>query len=178
MDLAIFMKRIDMYKHKSDIYCVAQDVCPLGYEMYRLAHDPKEANKRIRLYYAECLERGRQNHRLEMQKLFKKGGLLEQFYMGGARNVPVYHDIIKETDDDYVNSWIQYPGCTEKSILDFMRGSFNLEVSRNSRLVISQMLAQPFEKMPPLVGQEWNKGVRCQGKTPSLQDLQDHLYGI
>lgn len=178
MDLAIFMKRIDMYKHETDIYCVAQDVCPLGYEMYRLVHDQKAANKKIRLSYAECLEQGRQNHKPEMQKLFRKGGLLEQFYMGGARNVSVYHDIIKETDADYVRVWSQYPGCSEKNILDFMRGRFNLEVTKNSRLVISQMLAQPFEKMPPLAGQEWNKGVRIQEKTPSLQDLQDHLYGI
>jgi hypothetical protein len=39
------------------------------------------------------------------------------------------------------------------------------------------MLAQPFEKMPQLVGQEWNKGVRINGPIPNLQDLQDSLYG-
>ena len=177
VDLAIFMKRIDMYKQETDIYCVSQDVCPLGYEMYRHVLNQDMAKRKMRASYADCLLIGRQNHKREMQKLFDKDGQVEHFYMGGARNVQFYHEIIKETDDNFVRNWVKYPGCVEKDILDFMRGRLNLEVENNSRLVISQMLAQPFEKMPPLVGQEWNKGIPAPMQTPRLQDLQDHLYG-
>ena len=89
----------------------------------------------------------------------------------------IYHDVIQRTDQGCVNIWQWYPGCSESNILNFMRGQFPLEVMGNLRLIISQMLAQPFEKMPQLVGQEWNKGVRINGPIPSLQDLQDSLYG-
>ena len=97
--------------------------------------------------------------------------------MGGARNVKIYHEVIQRADQGYVKIWKGYPGCSESNILNFMRGQFSLEVMGNSRLIISQMLAQPFEKIPQLVGQEWNKGVRINGPIPSLQDLQDSLYG-
>ena len=177
VDLAIFKKRIDLYKREPEIYCVAQAVCPLGYEMYMHVLRRDDADKRLRISYAECLEKARNNHRGEMNHLFDERRLVQHFYMGGAREVPVYHDIINETDFDYVNAWVGYPGCEEKSILYFMKGMFNLEVSDNPRLVISQMLAQPFEKMPQLTGQEWNKGVNKLKPAPSLQDLQDNLYG-
>jgi hypothetical protein len=177
MDLAIFKKRIDMYTRQTEIYCIAQDVSPMGYEMYRFLNNQKEAEKRIRGSYADSLMKGRNNHKWEMKKLFDRGGFLELFFMGGARNVKIYHDVISETDYDCVRAWSKYPGRKESDILDFMKGQFSLEVEGNSRLVISQMLAQPFEKMPQLVGQEWNKGVKVLGVAPSLADLQDHLYG-
>ena len=112
-----------------------------------------------------------------MEILFDRSGFLELFFMGGARNVKIYHEVIQRADQGYVKIWKGYPGCSESNILNFMRGQFSLEVKGSSRLIISQMLAQPFEKMPQLVGQEWNKGVRINGSIPSLQDLQDSLYG-
>ena len=177
MDLALFKKRIDMYTRQTEIYCVAQDVSPIGYEMYRILNNQKEAEKRIRVSYCDSLEKGRNNHRREMEILFDRSGFLELFFMGGARNVKIYHEVIQRADQGYVKIWKGYPGCSESNILNFMRGQFSLEVKGSSRLIISQMLAQPFEKMPQLVGQEWNKGVRINGPIPSLQDLQDNLYG-
>lgn len=177
VDLAIFKKRIDLYKQEPEIYCVSQDVCPLGYEMYTRFLERGNADRRLGTSYAECLEKARNNHRREMSRLFGEKRRVQHFYMGGARNVPFYHNIINATDGRYVDAWIGYPGCEEKSILNFMKGMFNLEVSDNPRLVISQMLAQPFEKMPQLTGQEWNKGVEKLRPAPRLEELQDHLYG-
>jgi hypothetical protein len=177
MDLAIFMKRIGMFTNKTDIFCVAQAVSPIGYEMYRLLNDQTEAEKRINDTYVNSLFKARNNYKIEMSKLFNRNGFLELFFMGGARNVKIYHEVIQRVDQRYVDAWLGYPGCSESNILNFMRGQFSLDVEGNYRLVISQMLAQPFEKMPQLFGQAWNKGVKVHGPVPSLADIQDHLYG-
>ena len=44
----------------------------------------------------------------------------------------------------------------EEDILDFIKGSKLFDVKDNSRILISQMLAQPYEKIPPLTGMPWS----------------------
>lgn len=180
VDIAIFLKRIDEYSGAVDIYCVAQEVCPMGYELYMnaLLEGPEVAERKLLESYGGCLESARDNHRQYMDRAFRTGTPLIHFYTGGARGVQFYHDTLNYSETLHRNFWTKYPGSKEGNIVDFMRGMYNLEVKDNQRLLISQMLAQPYEKMPQLAGQPWNfikDPVRCDA--PSIEDIWDSLYG-
>ena len=98
--------------------------------------------------------------------------------MGGARSVGFYHDAVAYMSLCHANGWTCYPGSCEDDMVRFMQGKANLDVNDNPRLLISQMLAQPFEKMPELSGQPWHFNSRPTHKaTPTLAELQDSLYG-
>lgn len=178
VDLAVFFKRIDMFSKNIDIYCVAQDVCPLGYEMYRTVLGQDEAYKRMYRSYGALIDAAYQHNHREMKKVKERHGLLTHFFMGGARNVRFYHDVVANMSQVHCNSWICYPGSCEDDMVRFMRGKGNLDVNDNPRLLISQMLAQPYEKMPELSGQPWHFNSRpIHRATPTLAELQDSLYG-
>jgi hypothetical protein len=178
VDIAVFLKRIDQYKKAPpDIFCVAQTVCPWGYEMYKRVPPNANADRELRVAYAECLEKAKTEHPLEMIKVFDKGGVLIHFYMGGARAVSAYHEIVSNTDEAYKNAWLKYSGAIEMDMMEFMRDKSSLEIKNNPRLVISQMLAQPFEKMPELSGMPWHFKTEEIKNRLSLADRQEFLYG-
>lgn len=178
VDIAVFLKRIDQFKKAPpDIFCVAQTVCPWGYEMYRRVSSDANADKELRVAYAECLEKAKTEHPLEMIKVFDKGGVLIHFYMGGARAVSSYHEIVSVTDEAYKNAWLKYPGAVEMDMMEFMRDKARLDVKNNPRLVISQMLAQPFEMMPELAGMPWHFKAAGIRDHLSLAEKQEFLYG-
>lgn len=178
VDIAVFLKRIDQYKKAPpDIFCVAQTVCPWGYEMYKRVPPNANADRDLRVAYAECLKKARNEHSHEMAKVFDEGGVLIHFYMGGARAVSAYHEIVSNTDEAYKNAWLKYSGAVEMDMMEFMRDKSSLEIKNNPRLVISQMLAQPFEKMPELSGMPWHFKTEEIKNRLSLADRQEFLYG-
>lgn len=178
VDLAVFFKRIDMFSKNVDIYCVAQDVCPLGYEMYRTVLGQDAAYKRMYRSYGTLIDAAYQHNRLEMKKVKERRGQLTHFFMGGARSVGFYHDAVAYMSQLHANGWTCYPGSCEDDMVRFMQGKANLDVNDNPRLLISQMLAQPFEKMPELSGQPWHFNSRPTHRaTPTLDELKDSLYG-
>ena len=178
VDMAVFLKRIDEgNEHRIDIYCVSQDVCPLGYELYKNVLDEDIAEKMMYRSYANCLDPAYHQHRNVMQRTFDNEQSLVHFYMGGARKVEFYHGCVDKVDYNYVRGMSAYRGAEECDMLEFMGRSVNLEIRGNHRLLISQMLAQPFEKMPELSGQPWHFKASPLRTAPSLEDLQDHLNG-
>ena len=178
VDLAVFFKRIDRYTQHVEISCVAQDVCPLGYEMYRKVLGQEGACRRMRASYGTLMDAAYQHQRNEMKRVQENGGRLVHFYMGGARSVQFYHDAVAEMVGVHQGVWSCYPGSADGDMVAFMKGKSNLEVDDNPRLLISQMLAQPFEKMPELSGKPWNFNKRPMYRgSPTLAELQDSLYG-
>lgn len=180
VDLAVFFKRIDLYSKKVEISCVAQEVCPLGYEMYKEVLGEEKAYKRMHESYGTVISNAYLNHRSDMRKAKQNGNPLIHFYMGGAGKVQFYHDAVDYMINVHIRSWSEcYPGAAEKDMISFMKNKQDLEVDDNPRLIISQMLAQPFEMMPELSGKPWNFEKQAKGlSAPSLSDLQDSLYGI
>lgn len=178
VDLAVFFKRIDLYTQRVEISCVAQDVCPLGYEIYRNVLSEECAVKRMRRSYGTLMDAAYHHQRNEMMRVQQNGGHLVHFYMGGARSVPFYHNVVEGMVGVHQSSWSCYPGAKDGDMVAFMRGKGNLEVDDNTRLLISQMLAQPFELIPELSGKPWNFNKRpVYIGAPTLAELQDSLYG-
>ncbi len=178
VDLAVFFKRIDAYTHRVEISCVAQDVCPLGYEMYKHVVGEVAAKKMCQKSYGELVDKAYHNYRPEMQKAKNRRNEIVHFYMGGARNVPFYRSCIEGMWPVHERAWSCYPGAVVQDIVRYMRNKAYLEVDDNSRVVISQMLAQPFEKIPELTGQPWNfdKAPRYKN-APTAEDVMLGIYG-
>ncbi len=178
VDLAVFFKRIDIYTNQIEISCVAQDVCPIGYEMYQHVYTKDEAQKKCCSSYGHMISRSYHNYRSDMQKVKDNRCKLIHFYMGGARNVPFYHSAIEGMWLVHERAWSCYPGSMVQDMVKYMRGRAYLDVDDNPRLLISQMLAQPFEKMPELKGQAWNyEREPHRVNAPSAEDVMLDIYG-
>ena len=81
---------------------------------------------------------------------------LSLFLLGGGRDVQFYRDVISHMSMALLAAG--FPAKVEKNILDYLAGadSFSrFEERSNNRILISQMLAQPFDLIPPLSGTKW-----------------------
>lgn len=157
-DLAVFFKRIDTVTHEVEIQCVAQDVRPLGYEMlFRDGRKPSEDEaKEFRTSYGTCMCAVKSpSFSFALKKLIAHNGHLRYFFVGGARKVPFYHECVDFMIGVHEMGW-HIAKSEEEDILDFIKGSKLFDVKDNSRILISQMLAQPYEKIPPLTGMPWS----------------------
>ncbi len=75
------------------------------------------------------------------------------------------------------------PGNNRKSpgnVFDYIGRNTRLEIRNDQRLVISQMLAQPFEMIPELNNMPWNlkeKDMTSRAMSwTALQERQNELY--
>ena len=178
IDMAVFFKRINAFTKHVEISCVAQDVCPLGYEIYRRRTEDSTPRKLLKTSYGGLVDVAYWSHRHDMEKAKRHGVPLVHFYLGGARDVRFYHSCINEMIKIHGGTWSCYPGAAQGDIFKFAGGRSYFEVNGNSRILISQMLAQPYEKMPELSGQPWHfqpDAIRITA--PSPEDLYIEKYG-
>lgn len=178
VDMAVFFKHIDLFTQQVQISCVAQEVCPLGYEM--LVRHPEKDLARNVVYrsYGEMVTKAYREHRPDWDKVKNNSKNFVHFFMGGARTVAFYHECVESMADVHARGFIAYPGMVEENMVHYMRGKSYLDVDNNARLLISQMLAQPFEFMPPLSGQPWHFDHQPLFRdAPSAMELQLSVYG-
>lgn len=178
VDMAVFFKRIGMYDGNVEISCVAQDVCPLGYEIYKNVLVDQSVRGRMKAAYGGLVDVAYHCYRHEMEKARNSGIRFVHFFMGGARSVEFYRLCVDEMISVHRGAWLCYPGAEFGDMVEFMKGKYFLDVDDNPRVLISQMLAQPFERMPELVGQPWHFNANpVPVNAPSLEELQDSIYG-
>lgn len=102
------------------------------------------------------------------------------FVMGGARSVEFYRASIEYMKKAQENAGI--PFFKDSDVFDYVGKNTRLEIRNDQRLVISQMLAQPFEMIPEITNMPWNlrdKDVTSRGKHwTDLAELQNELYPV
>ena len=67
------------------------------------------------------------------------------------------------------------PFFKDADVFDYIGRNTRLEIRNDQRLVISQMLAQPFEMIPEINNMPWNLAEKdLTSKAMSWTDLQAH----
>lgn len=155
VDLAVFFKEIS--NNIPSIRCVAQEVSPVGYEIFRQDSNNIENVQRIDFCYGNALTDVYQRHRFLIQNLQRH----KVFFMGGARGVKFYREHVLGMSEVHVQNFINFPDTIEVDIVDFLSSNRNTFKSNlntdflDQRLLIAQMLAQPFVEIPKLKGAPW-----------------------
>lgn len=120
-----------------------------------------------------CLE----EVRMELPNLVRKETInrhdFSLFLLGGGRSVQFYRDVIGHMSNALKDAG--FPGKRERDILDYVRGINRFAVVDNSRVLISQMLAQPFNEIPKLDGSIWRMSQRANRDLPLLFDIQSRV---
>ena len=115
--------------------------------------------------------------RLELPTLVRKETInrhdFSLFLLGGGRGVQFYRDVIGHMSNALEAAG--FPGKRECDILDYVREINRFAVVDNSRLLISQMLAQPFNEIPKLDGSIWRMSQRTNRDLPLLFDIQSRV---
>ena len=100
------------------------------------------------------------------------------FVMGGARSVEFYTSSIEYMKNVQKNAGI--PFFKDADVYDYAGRNTRLEIRNDQRLVISQMLAQPFEMIPEINNMPWDfkeKDIASRGiNWTDLQERQNELY--
>ena len=74
--------------------------------------------------------------------------------MGGARSIEFYRASIEYMKKVQERAGI--PFFKDSDVFDYIGRNTRLEIRNDQRLVISQMLAQPFEMIPEIDNMPWN----------------------
>ena len=123
-------------------------------------------------YGRHCLDDVRLRQPAIVMDQVKNQRDLSLFLLGGGCDVRFYHDVIS-----YMSMALQkatFPAKVEHNILDYLSGgdgSLRFEENGNNRILISQMLAQPFDLIPPLSGEKWILHSKNDPKLP-------HEFGV
>jgi len=100
------------------------------------------------------------------------------FVMGGARDVVFYRSSIEHMKKAQGTAGI--PFFKDDDVFDYVGRNTRLEIRNDQRLVISQMLAQPYEMIPEIDKMPWDlkeHDVTSKGMTwDELQEKQNELY--
>lgn len=81
------------------------------------------------------------------------GHNLSLFLLGGGCSVKFYEDVLSHMC--MANRNAGFPPKSKENILDYINDYDRFVVKDNPRIIISQMLAQPFELIPELNGASW-----------------------
>lgn len=111
-------------------------------------------NRRLfRAAYGKCLIEAKEKLRSEMNEQIRNKQKLHCFLLGGGKSLPFYSQTI-----NYMSTYHERAGLPKEIISDvneYINNNPNLK-EKDSRLLISQMLAQPFEKIPKIKNMPWN----------------------
>ena len=111
-------------------------------------------NRRLfRTAYGKCLIEAKEKLRSEMNKQIQNKQSLHCFLLGGGRGLTFYSQTI-----NYMAGVHKRAGLPKEVISDvneYIQNNSDL-VEKDNRLIISQMLAQPYEKIPPIANMPWN----------------------
>ena len=93
------------------------------------------------------------------------------FIMGGANSVQFYLASMKHMEQAQKNAG--FPFFKYGDVIDYLKGNIQLEVKNDQRLIISQMLAQPYEMIPEIKNMPWEIGEKEVVQTaPTRWDLR------
>ena len=138
----------------------------------------KDARRECRTLFGTCVQKARKKRTEVLQQTVDARLPMHVFVMGGARSVEFYRASIEYMKKAQGNAGI--PFFKDSDIFDYVGKNTRLEIRNDQRLVISQMLAQPFEMIPEITNMPWNlkdKDVTSKGKHwTELQELQNELY--
>ncbi len=112
--------------------------------------------KNFRTTYGSCVMKARENKFTEMRKEVENGGRLRYFMMGGGKDVHFYNQLVEFMIGIHAMEVKTLAHAKKERIQDYMLKSVNLECKDDDRLLISQMLAQPFDNIPQLDGVPWD----------------------
>ena len=137
----------------------------------------RECRKGFRTAYGSCVMGTKEFRYDEMGMEAVRGKEMKFFPLGGAGSVAFYEQAISYMIDAQKNSDI--PRAVKESIFHYLRGN-NLFEEKSNRLLISQMLAQPYEQLPEIANMTWvAPEIRLSERGRSGVDLkarQDELY--
>lgn len=137
-----------------------------------------DARRECRTLFGTCVQKARKKRNEVLQQTVDARLPMHVFVMGGARSVEFYRASIEYMKKVQGNAGI--PFFKDADVFDYVGRNTRLEIRNDQRLVISQMLAQPFEMIPEITNMPWNlkdKDVTSRGKHwTDLQELQNELY--
>lgn len=107
----------------------------------------------FRTSYGKCLIDAHDKQRELMGKMIFAKQPLHYFVMGGAKEVTFYQHNIERMTSAHKNAGI--PEAQKDDILHYLKSDSSFEV-HNPRLLISQMLSQPYELIPSLNNMPWD----------------------
>jgi hypothetical protein len=96
-----------------------------------------------------------------IQGLQKNQDKHKVFFLGGGRVIPFYETHVLKMAGAHVNS-LYIPETVVKDVMEFLqyqriRDLLKIKIG-DHRLLISQMLAQPYDRIPELDGRSWRAG--------------------
>ena len=137
-----------------------------------------DARRECRTLFGTCVQRARKTRMEILQQTVDARLPMHVFIMGGARSVEFNQSSVQYMKQAQGNAGI--PFFKDADVFDYVGRNTRLEIRNDQRLVISQMLAQPFELIPEINNMPWNlreKDIRSQGSSwIALQERQNELY--
>ena len=125
-----------------------------------------------------CLQRARRTKVDELEQTVTHRLPMHIFVMGGARNVAFYRASIAFMKRVQESAGIPY--FKDADVFDYAGRNTRFEIRHDQRLIISQMLAQPYELIPEIENMPWNlkeNDVVSRGMSwIDLRERQDELY--
>ena len=138
----------------------------------------KDARRECRTLFGTCVQKARSKRNEVLQCTVDARLPMHVFVMGGARSVEFYRTSIEYMKKAQENAGI--PFFKDSDVFDYIGRNTKLEIRNDQRLVISQMLAQPFEMIPEITNMPWNlkeRDITSRGISwLALQERQNELY--
>ncbi len=139
-----------------------------------------DARRECRTLFGTCVQKARRKRNEVLLQTVAARLPMHVFVMGGARSVEFYRASIEYMKKAQGNAGI--PFFKDSDVFDYVGRNTKLEIRNDQRLVISQMLAQPFEMIPEITHMPWNlkdKDVTSRGISwTDLQERQNELYPV
>jgi hypothetical protein len=151
-----------------------QDNLPTGLQLNALI----SSRGKCRELVGACLQSARRKKEDILKKTVQERLPMFVFIMGGARSVSFYLASIEHMIKAQKNAGISF--FKYGDVIDYLRGNTVLEVKNDQRLIISQMLAQPYEMIPEINNMPWDISEKERVETAptrwDLRALQDEMY--
>ena len=139
-----------------------------------------DARRQCRTLFGACVQRARKTREDILKQTVSARLPMHVFVMGGARDVVFYRSSIEHMKKAQEAAGI--PFFKDADVFDYVGRNTRLEIRNDQRLVISQMLAQPYEMIPEIDKMPWDlkeRDVTSKGMTwDELQERQNELYPV
>ncbi len=137
-----------------------------------------DARLQFRTSFGRCVHRTAKTKADTLKQTIDKGVPMLVFVMGGARDVEFYRSSIEYMEDAQKNADI--PLFKDADVFDYVGRNTRLIIRNDQRLIISQMLAQPYEMIPEIDKMPWDlkeQDVTSKGMSwLDMHERQDELY--
>lgn len=159
-----FLSRTDV---NFNAYDELRDKLPTGLQLDALI----DSRLKCRTLVGACLQSARRKREEILEKTVRERLPMFVFIMGGANSVQFYLASMKHMEQAQKNAG--FPFFKYGDVIDYLKGNIQLEVKNDQRLIISQMLAQPYEMIPEIQNMPWEIGEKEIVQTaPTRWDLR------